>query len=114
MTRSAAVIAALFVACAAHAQQPQQIGTTPTDHTIASATGSSQQVMPANDRRHSMTIENTGADNCGVNPTGGTAAIGGAGTITLLPGGAYTPRVPSLSAVTAICTSGQPLYADDN
>lgn len=92
----------------------QSTGITPTDRTIASATGSSQTVMSANASRHSITIENTGNANCGVNPTGGTAAIGGAGTLTLAPLGAYTPRVPTLSAVTAICTSGQPLYADEN
>lgn len=90
------------------------IGITPTDHTITSATGSSQQIMAANATRHSMTIENTGNANCGVNPTGGTAAIGGAGTITLAPLGAYTPRIPTVSAVTIICTSGQSIYGDDN
>jgi hypothetical protein len=90
------------------------IGITPTDHTITSASGSSQQVMPANSSRHSLTIVNTGNANCGVNPTGGTAVIGGAGTFTLVPNGSYTPRVPTLSAVTVICTSGQPIYADDN
>lgn len=92
----------------------QQIGITPTDHTITSASGSSQTLMAANVNRHSMTIVNTGNANCGVNPTGGTAAIGGAGTLTLSALGAYTPRVPTLSAVTVICTAGQPIYADDN
>lgn len=91
-----------------------QIGITPTDRTITSATGASQTVMPANAARHSLTIENTGNANCGVNPTGGTAVIGGAGTLTLYPGGSYSPRVPTLSSVTAICTAGQPLYADEN
>lgn len=90
------------------------IGITPTDRTIASASGASQQVMPANAVRHSLNIINTGAANCGINPTGGTAALGGAGTLTLVPNGAYTPRIPSLSAITAICTAGQPLYADEN
>lgn len=92
----------------------QPLGITPTDRTIASASGSSQQIMAANASRHSMTIENTGNANCGVNPTGGTAAIGGAGTLTLAPLGAYTPRVPSLSAVTVICTAAQPIYGDEN
>ncbi len=90
------------------------VGITPTDRTVTSATGSSQTMMAANAARHSMTIVNTGNANCGVNPTGGTAAIGGAGTITLLPGGAYTPRIPTLSAVTVICTAGQPIYGDEN
>lgn len=90
------------------------LGITPTDRTITSATGSSQQIMAANASRHSLTIENTGSANCGVNPTGGTAAIGGTGTITLAPLGSYTPRVPTLSAVNVICTAGQPLYGDEN
>jgi len=90
------------------------IGITPTDHTITSASGSSQQIMAANASRHSLTIVNTGNANCGVNPTGGTAVIGGAATMTLSPLGAYTPRVPTLSAVTVICTAGQPIYGDDN
>lgn len=90
------------------------VGITPTDRTVTSATGASQTVMAANATRHSLTIVNTGNANCGINPTGGTAAIGGAGTITLGPLGAYTPRIPTLSAVTAICTAAQPLYADEN
>lgn len=87
---------------------------TPTDRTITSASGSSQQIMAANASRHSLTIENTGNANCGINPTGGTAAIGGVGTITLAPLGSYTPRVPTLSAVTVICTATQPIYGDEN
>lgn len=89
------------------------IGITPTDRTVTSATGASQTVMAANASRKSLTLVNTGTANCGVNPTGGTAAIGGAGTITIVPFGSYTPRVPTLAAVTAICTAGQPLYADE-
>jgi hypothetical protein len=93
---------------------PQQLGITPTDRTITSASGASETVMAANASRHSLIIQNTGNANCGVNPTGGTAAIGGAGTLTLFPGGSYQPRVPTLSAVTAICTAAQPLYAEEN
>lgn len=90
------------------------IGITPTDRTVTSATGSSQTVMNANSSRKQLTIVNTGNANCGINPTGGTAVIGGAGTLTLAPLGAYTPRVPSLAAITAICTAAQPLYADES
>lgn len=90
------------------------IGLTPTDRTITSATGASQTMMAANAARHSLTIVNTGNANCGVNPTGGTAAIGGAGTLTLGPLGAYTPRIPTVSAVTVICTAAQPIYGDEN
>lgn len=92
----------------------QPLGITPTDRTIASASGSSQQIMAANASRHSLTIENTGNANCGVNPTGGTAVIGGAGTLTIAPLGSYTPRIPTLSAITVICTAAQPIYADEN
>lgn len=92
----------------------QPLGVTPTDRTLTSASGSSQQIMAANASRHSLTIENTGNANCGVNPTGGTAAIGGAGTLTLAPLGSYTPHVPTLSAVTIICTAAQPIYGDEN
>lgn len=88
-------------------------GITPTDRTITSATGASQTVMAANASRKGLTIQNTGNANCGVNPTGGTAVIGGAGTITLLPAGSYTPRIATLSAITAICTAAQPLYASE-
>lgn len=98
----------------AEAQQSGSLGVTPVDRTITSASGSSQQIMPANGSRHSLTIVNTGNANCGVNPTGGTAVIGGAGTFALVPTGSYTPRVPTLSAVTVICTAGQPIYGDDN
>lgn len=88
-------------------------GITPTDRTVTSATGASQTVMSALATRKGLTIENTGNANCGINPTGGTAVIGGAGTLTLGPLGSYVPRIPTLSAVTAICTAGQPLYASE-
>lgn len=85
-----------------------------TDKTITSLSGASQTLMAANTRRSSMLIVNTGNANVGVNPTGGTAAIGGAGTITLVPGGSYSPSRSSLSAITVIGTAGQPLYADES
>jgi hypothetical protein len=90
------------------------IGITPTDRTIASASGASQTLAAANAARHALTIQNIGNANCGVNPTGGTAAIGSAGTLTLVPNGAYTPRIPTLAAVTVICTAGQPIYGEEN
>lgn len=90
------------------------IGITPTDRTITSASGASQTLMSANASRRSLTVVNTGNANCGVNPTGGTAALGGAGTITLSPLGSYAPRVPTLSAVTVICTAAQPIYGDES
>lgn len=92
----------------------RSIGITPTDRTITSASGASQQLMAANASRRQLIIQNTGNANCGVNPTGGTAAIGGAGTITLVPNGSYQPAVPTLSAVTVICTITQPIYAEES
>lgn len=90
------------------------IGITPTDRTVTSATGASQTLMALNASRRGLIIENTGNANCGVNPTGGTAAIAGAGTLTLVPNGSYQPRIPTLSAITVICTAGQPIYAEEN
>jgi len=84
------------------------------DRTITSATGASQAFFAANLQRHSLNIVNTGNANCGINPTGGTAAIGGAGTLTLSALGAYTPKIPPRNAVTVICTAGQPIYGDEN
>jgi hypothetical protein len=107
-------IASGGVASGAFASGSQPIGITPTDRTVTSATGSSQTVTSALATRKSLLIVNTGNANCGVNPTGGTAVIGGAGTITLTPTGSYSPRIPTLSAVTAICTAGQPLYAEES
>ncbi len=57
-------------------------GITYTDKTITSATGSSQTLAAANASRRCLIIKN-GASPTGVNLLGGTAAIGGAGTITL-------------------------------
>lgn len=82
-----------------------------TDRTITSASGASQQIMAANAARVYVLIENTGSANCGVNPLGGTAAIGGAGTFTLAPLGSFAPRVPPNTAITIICTAGQPIFA---
>jgi hypothetical protein len=84
------------------------------DRTITSASGASQQLFAANFQRHSLTIVNTGNASCGINPTGGTAAIGGAGTLTLAALGSYTPRIPGRQAITVICTAGQPIYGDEN
>ena len=54
------------------------------DKTLTSLTGSSQTMMAANAARKSLLIKN-GDTNAGVNLLGGTALIGGAGTITLQP-----------------------------
>lgn len=108
-----AVQAAVTAASGSFASGSQPIGITPTDRTVTSATGASQTLMSALATRKGLVIENTGNANCGINLTGGTAAIGGAGTMTLVPFGSYGPTIPTLSAITAICTAGQPLYAHE-
>ena len=56
-------------------------------------------------------IVNIGNANCGVNPTGGTASIGGAGTITLAPLGSYSPRIVTLfSSSIRKATPGRPRH----
>ena len=92
----------------------QSIGITPTDRTIASTSGASQRIMAANASRHSLTIVNNGPGSCGINPTGGTAAIGSAGTMTITAFGSYTPRIPTLSELYIICPAGQSIYGDEN
>lgn len=59
-------------------------GVTYTDLTITSATGSSETLAAANAGRKSLLIK-AGASQVGVNLLGGTAAIGGAETLTLQP-----------------------------
>jgi hypothetical protein len=81
-------------------------GLTQTDKTITSATGSSQVLAAANASRRAILIKN-GASYSGINLSGGTALIGGAGTITLAPfeglylDGASCPT----GAITAISTA---------
>lgn len=113
ITAASGAIASGAVASGAFASGSQAIGITPTDKTITSASGSSQTMTNALSTRKALVIQNTGNANCGVNPTGGTAAIGGAGTLTLVPQGSYAPRIPTLSAVTIICTAGQPIYGSE-
>lgn len=85
-------------------------GVSPVDKSITSLTGSSQTALAANPSRQFMVIVNTGSANIGVNLTGGTAAIAGTGTITLVPDGSilFDTTIPLL-AVTVIGTSGQPV-----
>lgn len=82
------------------------------DKSIASLSGSSQPLLPANPDRRYLLIQNTGSANVGVNLAGGTAALGGLGTITLAPNGSYEPDsnfIPT-NAVTVIGTTGQPVF----
>lgn len=81
-------------------------GITYTDKTITSATGSSQTIAAANASRKSIIIKN-GLTDAGVNILGGTAVIGGAGTMTLGPleGLKLTGADCPLNAITVIGTS---------
>lgn len=56
------------------------------------ATTSSTQLAAANPTRRGLNIQNIGANNIGVNEFGGTAAIGTAGTYTIVPQGSLNVR----------------------
>lgn len=84
----------------------------PTIDTTRSRTvsSSSTELVPANKLRRYLLIQNIDDTiNVGVNP-GGTAAIGTAGTITLLPGGSVVfegEGIPQ-NAFNVISASGTP------
>lgn len=91
------------------------------DCSIASLSGSSQQILAANPNRSYLLLCNTAAANsAGVNFAGGTAAIGGAGTYTLIANNvagtsckefaidSYLPPPPA-GAINVIGTSSQTL-----
>jgi hypothetical protein len=88
------------------------------DASISSLSGSSQLLIAENNTRTGLLIMNVGTDNIGIAfaPLGdgvATAAIGSAGTYTLVPGRAYEPDggfVPS-NAIYVIGTAGQPVTA---
>lgn len=81
-----------------------------TDSSIASLSGVSQTLLAADDGRSYILIQNTGANNIGVNLAGGAAAFGAVGTVTLQPLDSYEPvgKVPT-NAITVIGTAGQPV-----
>lgn len=123
MTPIKFLAALAFVAILACSQAQAQTASLRSfnDCSIASLSGSSQQILPANPNRTYLLICNTAAsNNAGVNYTGGTAAIGGAGTYTLLPanvaqsckeyaaGFSYLPPPPS-GAINVIGTAAQTL-----
>lgn len=74
-----------------------------TDRSGSAAT-SSGQIIASNAARRGLEIQNVGANNIGINEFGGTAAIGAAGTYTLVPGASM--RVRTNRAVTAIAATG--------
>jgi len=97
------------------------------DPSIASLSGSSQTAIGQNGNRQFLLIENTGNANIGVNfsgpATGGTqtatgigniAAIGGTGTITIVPGGSILlDHVVPQNPVNVIGTAGQPVTINE-
>ena len=74
-----------------------------------SATTTSGQIIAANASRKGLRIQNIGANNIGVNEFGGTAAIGTAGTCTLVPGAWMDVRTNR--AVFAIAATGATAFS---
>ncbi len=81
------------------------------DHSIASLTGSSQNLVPQDMTRVYLHIANVGNANVGINLLGGTAAIGTFGTIVLTANGSITYNTGSIpgNAISIIGTAGQPI-----
>ena len=79
------------------------------DASIASATGASQEVVPANPDRRELFLFNLSNKSWWINPTGGTAAANVQGNVLLAAGGNMV--LETTSAVTAIGTSGKALTA---
>lgn len=81
------------------------------DYSIASLSGSSQQLFPDVGSRGCIErfVHNCGSGNIGINLTGGTAAIGSGGTITLAAGGSWYGKITS--KITVIGTAAQPVTA---
>ena len=83
-----------------------------TDRSIVNLAGTSETLMAANASRQTLVIQNVAANNIGVNLTGGTAAIGVAGTITLVPGASMVLDTrPPVGAITIIGTAGDDVTA---
>lgn len=127
MRSLSALILSIALLFPAFESKAQSLGANPTfaDCSIASMSGSSQALGTAFAlgknafTRKYLYICNTGAtgDNVGVNLAGGTAALSGTGTLTLVPGacleyssaqGSGLPQPPS-NNVNVIGTSTQPV-----
>ena len=80
------------------------------DYSIASLTGSSQSLVKADGTRSMILVHNPGVNNIGVT-IGATAAIGSAGTVTLVPNGTMTFEIDGIpqNAFQVIGTAGQPV-----
>ena len=76
---------------------------TAANNRSGSAGTTSAQIIAANLSRRGLEIQNIGANNIGINEFGGAAAIGTAGTYTLIPGASM--RVRTTNAITAIAAT---------
>ena len=83
-----------------------------SDKSITSLSGSSETLLAQNMQRSFLLIVNTGNANIGVNLAGGTAAIGGTGTVTIVANGSLIFEdagfIPG-NAINVIGTAAQPV-----
>ena len=82
---------------------------TPTlvDRSVTLTTNSAE-MLPANNQRRGLFIQNVSAVNVGINIDGGTAAIGTKGTVTLVPNAVLSSEESGVcpkNAFTGICAS---------
>ena len=80
-----------------------------TDASIASATGASQAIAPANSARLALNVSNPAATSWWINETGGAAVAGAAGCFELVSGARWTPRPAPLNVVNGIGTAASKL-----
>lgn len=77
------------------------------DRSITSASGSSQTILAANERRQKALIVNNAATDWTIHPTGGTASVGGDGCVKLAAGDSYLTY--ETNAITGIGTGSSKL-----
>lgn len=88
------------------------IGGAWTNRSIANLIGASEQLMAPNANRRHLFIQNVAANSMGVNLAGGAAAIGTAGTITLIAGASLEIwNYPPVGAITIIGTANDDVTA---
>lgn len=78
------------------------------NQSVTNVTTASQALLSENKDRRYLLIQNISDVNIGVHMTGGTASIGGSGTVTLLPYGSieYSTSYVPQNAITVIAASG--------
>lgn len=89
----------------------------PKDRSIASLSGSSQLLMPANPDRRDFLIKNNGANDIAITFTTAVAAANANGSIEIAPGDALSASVLGemvpKGAIYVIGTAAQPVYAHE-